>query len=152
MTFYPVLLIVGTVVAHKPIPQSHFISRSHPADYAHLAAMGEAYHSAWTRCAEKTTTWLHDDLKVSAKDPSFDNGYYVEYDIENRVPRTYNILKELLGEYFPAPTFTGTDDDFRIHAGQGYLSTVTAQVQSVALIPGPPNDDELPDPFINNAA
>jgi len=140
------------VFAHKPIPQSHFISRSHPADYAHIAAMGEAYHSAWTRCAEKTTTWLHDDLKVSAKDPSFDNGYYVEYDIENRVPRTYNILKELLGEYFPAPTFTGTDENFRIHAGQGYLSTVTAQVQSVALIPGPPNDDELPDPYINNAA
>jgi hypothetical protein len=48
-----------------------------------------------------------DDLKVDQKDPSFDNGYYVEYDIENRVPRTYDVLRELLGWYWPRPVFKG---------------------------------------------
>jgi hypothetical protein len=153
MTFYPALLIVGTVVAHKPVHQSHFVSRSHPADFEHLAALGEAYHNAWSRCVDRTTTWLMDDLKVDQKDPSFDNGYYVEYDIENRVPRTYDILRELLGWYWPRPVFRGQGNDLRVT--NSYLSTVLTDAQVISVIPdlpGLPNDDELPDPFVNNAA
>jgi len=101
--------ITTLAYAHTPVNTSTLVAAGHPASYEFIAALGEAYHNAWMDCADRTTNWLLDDLDVASEDPAFDNGYYVEYDILDRVPATYGMFQELLGEesYWPKPEFTG---------------------------------------------
>ena len=89
---------------------------AHPATYDFIAALGETYHNAWKHCVKKTTTWLDEDLAVKKDDPSFDNGYYIEYQIKKKVPRVYEIFREILGEdnYWPSPDFSTDNGNFQV--------------------------------------
>jgi len=76
---------------------------------------------------------------VNDDDPSYDNGYYVEYKITSKVPRVYEIFHELLGadNYWPIPTIIDEDGNFRVDPNYVRAQTV-------------PNVDELPDPYLGN--
>lgn len=126
--------------AHTPVSAATLQSKAVPASYENLAALGEAFHNAWTDCVDKTTNWLIDDLKVSQSDPSYDNGYYVEYAIKTKVPEVYEIFHELLGEgnYWPVPEFE--EDGFIVKHNP---ASALSMAQIVEL-------DELPDPFKAN--
>lgn len=121
-------------------PESFFESHAHPADEKFLGALGESYHNAWKRCVVRTTDWLYEDLKIDSMDPSFDNSYYVEYAIKKKVPRVYEIFEELLGEYWPSPSFKGSDDSLKVNFN--YVKNQLAQQI--------PSSEELTDPFNAN--
>jgi hypothetical protein len=118
-------------------------AKAHPASYDFVAALGETYHNAWKQCVKKTTTWLDEDLEVNKEDPAFDNGYYVEYNIKKKVPRVYEIFRELLGEdnYWPSPKFTTANDKFHVI----FDNTGDWEPSSHAQIM-----EELPDPYTGN--
>lgn len=89
------------------------ISQSHLPDYNHMGALGETFHNVWKQCHHLTNDWIINELGVASSDPSFDNGYYVEYGIKKRIPETYNLFREMLGDEFfwPAPQFASDSLD-----------------------------------------
>jgi hypothetical protein len=124
---------IGLVAAHKPVPESHWANKAVPPTYDVLAAIGEAYHNAWKHCNVKTTDWVIGELGIEDSDPTFDNAYYVEYQIKKKVPRVYEIFQTLLGEdnYWPAPVFTTTDTASKYRVSYGEMKTSNhAQVLS----------------------
>jgi hypothetical protein len=134
---------LASATEHKPVPQSVLAAAAIPPNFDFLAALGESYHNAWRHCVDKTVTWLNKDLKVQDDDPAFNNNYYVEYGIEQKVPRVYEIFHELLGEdnYWPIPEFDTSDGDFKVNFG--YQGNNLAQSRAQIM-------DELPEPFAGN--
>lgn len=108
--------IASVAYAHTPINSEHFADKGNPVDYNHIGALGEAFHNAWKRCANRATEWLCDDLGVQKQDPSFDNGYYREYGITERVPRVYENFNKILGKgnYWPAPTLSEHEGNLKV--------------------------------------
>ena len=101
------LAYLGTATQYVPTDITAMLAASDLPGYNNIGALGEAFHNAWHHCHDMTYDWIMSDLNVNTADPSFDNGYYVEYDIKNRVPRTYEIFQEILGadNYWATPQF-----------------------------------------------
>lgn len=111
---------------YVPVNIDDMLAASDLPGYNNIGALGEAFHNAWTHCHKKTNDWIINELNVATEDPSFDNGYYVEYDIKNRVPATYELFREILGKdnYWPAPVFAKDSLDFtqgKIPAHMNYV-------------------------------
>jgi hypothetical protein len=115
------LATVGLASAHTPINEEHFLSKATPATYDVIGAIGEAYHNALCHCYRKTSDWMVHDLGLEETDPTYDNNYYVEYQIKNKIPEVYEIFNEILEDYWEVPTITSDDsmaNGFRLKLGE----------------------------------
>jgi hypothetical protein len=103
--------LVGTAIAHTPHSAHRFEEKAIPPTYDVLSAIGESFHNAWRHCYSKTSDWIITDLGICDSDPTFNNEYYKEYNVVNKVPRVYEIFGEFLGtqNFWGVPVFTEID-------------------------------------------
>ena len=113
MKTFLALTVVGIASAHKPVPASHWAAKGAPLSVENIGAMGQSYHNALKYCLDKTINWI-DELGVPSHDITYDNTYGGEFDIDNKVPDTYALIKGYVGTYWDAPELTMDSGNKRI--------------------------------------